>query len=489
MPTPRICATVTAATMGELRARRDAARDADLVELRLDGVRDVSVAGALAGRSGPVIVTCRAAWEGGRFDGAEETRLRLLDEAWMLGAEYVDIEAAADTRGLLARSGGQRVILSMHDFDGVPGDLASRADAMRAIGAAVVKVAVRARRLADQLPLLALGKGGGVPMALVAMGEAGLATRLLPERFGSCWTYAGDAAPGQMPVARMVEEIGVRRVNPHTRLYGLVGRPVSHSLSPAMHNAAFRDAHIDAVYLPLEAEDMDDFFALADAIGVTGASVTAPFKGAAFEAAGQADPVSRRVRALNTLRRAGDRWEGCNTDVSGCLAPLARRGWLRPGVRVAVLGAGGAARGVAIALASVGATVTLHARRYEQAVAAAEACGIAAGGWPPHGRDWDLLVNATPVGTWPRVDESPLPAAALGRGRVYDLVYNPADTRLMREARAAGCETIGGLEMLIAQAMEQFEWWTGERPSDRAMRAAAEARLDTMHTEDGDTHR
>ncbi|MFP5378462.1 MAG: shikimate dehydrogenase family protein, partial [Vicinamibacteria bacterium] len=158
------------------------------------------------------------------------------------------------------------------------------------------------------------------------------------------------------------------------------------------------------------------------------------------------------------------------------------------GTRVSVLGAGGAARAVVAGLHAEGAAVVVHARQAAQADTVA-ALGARSGPWPPLPGTWDLLVNTTPVGTWPRVEESPLPAAALGGGRVYDLVYNPAETRLMREARAAGCEAIGGLEMLIAQAMEQFEWWTGERPSEKAMRAAAEARLEAMHAEDGVTDR
>jgi 3-dehydroquinate dehydratase / shikimate dehydrogenase len=484
MSTPRLCATVTAATTGELRARRDAVQGADLVELRLDGVRDASAAGALAGRRGPVIVTCRPAWEGGRFDGSEEERLALLADAWTLGAEYVDIEWKAEARPLLELSGGQRLVLSMHDYDGVPSDLEARVLAMRSTGAEVLKVAVHARRLTDQLRLLPLARHGGVPIALVAMGEAGLASRLLPGRFGSCWTYAGQAAPGQMSLARMLDEFSVRAVGPRTALYGVVGRPVGHSLSPAMHNAAFRAAHIDAVYLPLASETLEDFFTFAEALGVTGASVTAPFKRDAFDAVDEADPLSRRIESVNTLRRAGRGWIGSNTDIHGFLAPLASRLPLA-GARAAILGAGGAARSVAVGLSSAGALVRVHARRPGQADAVAALCGGDTGAWPPAPGDWDLLVNTTPVGTYPGVDESPLPAALVLGGFVYDLVYNPASTRLLRDAARSGCEVLGGLEMLIAQAQQQFEWWTGVRPSGTVMRAAAEARLHEMETEDG----
>lgn len=482
MGIPRICVTVTGTTTAELRARRDAVEDADLVEVRLDGVRDPSPAGVLAGRRRPVIVTCRPRWEGGRFDGAEETRLGLLAEAWARGAEYVDVEWRAEAAALFAQSGGHRIILSMHDFDGVPADLAARVRAMGATGAEVLKVAVTAHTLCDQLALLPLARGAGVPVVVLAMGESGLASRLLPGRFGSCWTYAGDAAPGQLSLVRMVDEFGVRRAGPHTRLYGVLGRPVLHSVSPAMHNAAFRAARLDAMYLPLAAADLDDFFAFADALGIEGASVTAPFKQAAFDRADESDPVSRRVRAVNTLQRTSGRWIGCNTDVSGFLASLPRDFPLT-GRRVSVLGAGGAARSVVSALASVDAAVTIHARRPEPARDLAAACGAAVGAWPPERGSWDMLVHATPVGTFPHTDETPVPAHLLSGLLVYDLVYNPSETRLLREARAAGCRVMGGLDMLVAQAHEQFVWWTGERPAEGVMRAAAEARLREMEQE------
>jgi shikimate dehydrogenase len=245
-----------------------------------------------------------------------------------------------------------------------------------------------------------------------------------------------------------------------------------------MHNAAFRAARLDAVYLPLAAADIDDFMAFADAVGLAGASVTAPFKLDAFERADECDPVSRRIQSVNTLRREGARWLGCNTDVTGFLTPLQSAMQL-PGMRATILGAGGAARSVSVALASAGVKVTVAARRVEQAREVAALTGAAAVRWPPDPASWDLLVNATPVGTAPRADQSPLPGDYLfhGGGVVYDLVYNPPRTELIAAAERAGCRTIGGLDMLVAQAREQFKWWTGSRPHDGVMREAALKRL------------
>jgi len=199
------------------------------------------------------------------------------------------------------------VVVSLHAFDGVPGDLEARVAAMAATLAAVVKVAVQATRLRDLLPLVAMGDrlARRRPMVLIAMGTPGLASRIAAARFGSVWTYAGEAvAPGQLPVNRLLDEFRVDRITPTTPLYGVLGRPVGHSVSPAMHNAAFAAVGLDAAYVPLEAVDFDDFDAVASALGIQGASVTAPFKEDAWRACRRTDPEARRLGAVNTLRTA-----------------------------------------------------------------------------------------------------------------------------------------------------------------------------------------
>jgi len=481
MKTAKLCATVTADTMAELRTRRDRVGDADLVELRLDSVRDPSAAAALAGRRKPVIITCRPKSEGGMFEGSEAERRRILTEALTLGAEFVDLEWRGSCADLMTQTGGRRIVLSHHDFQATPVDIQDTAHAMLASGAEVVKLAVTAHRLGDCLTLRAVGQQTRVPMVLIAMGDAGVATRVLASWFGSCWSYAGDnIAPGQIDLERLQHEFRFRRIGSRTAIYGVAGKPVTHSISPSMHNAAFHAANLDAVYLPLAAADFDDLMTFADALNLAGVSVTAPFKVQAFERADECDSVSRRIQSVNTLRRVGTKWLGCNTDVTGFLSPLESVMKLA-GQRATVLGAGGAARSVAVALASAGVRVTLCARRSEQARSIAALTGAAIGEWPPAAGTWDLLVNATPVGTAPAEHESPLPPGhALDGQLVYDLVYNPSQTRLLQDAAHAGCRTIGGLDMLVAQAQAQFEWWTEQRPADRVMRDAAVARLGVM---------
>jgi shikimate dehydrogenase len=278
-----------------------------------------------------------------------------------------------------------------------------------------------------------------------------------------------------------------------------------------MHNAAFAAEGIDAVYVPCEAADFADFLALAEILPIEGASVTAPFKLDAYERSEAMDDDVKQVGAANTLRRAanaganGSAWESRNTDVAGFMAPLHSRLTLR-GARAAILGTGGAARAVALGLGAAGAIVTVHARNTTNG---AEVAALASGtvhAWGGPGdslgldrgeaagagdaASWDLLVNTTPIGTFPAVTETPVEALArVGAGQLagrvaYDLVYNPRPTRLLRDAAAAGCATLDGLDMLVEQAARQFEWWTGRRPSTEIMLAAAERRLAEMAAEE-----
>jgi len=477
--TPQLCATVTAATTAELRRKRDAVAGADLIELRLDTVADPDVAAALAGRTRPVIVTCRPSWEGGGFTGSEEERKRILTAALAQGAEYIDLEWRAHFDDLIAQTGGRRIVLSTHDYHGMPIDLTARLHAMRSTGAEAIKIAATTTSLSDCLPLLELAKSASSTrdLILIGMGPYGLATRILAGRFGSRWTYGGDIGDiGQVTTDALLNEYRFRSITDSTQIYGVVGGAVGHSVSPAIHNAAFRAARLDAVYLPMPAVTAADFQAFGRAVGISGASVTIPFKVALFDAVDEVYSVARRIGAINTIRAADGRWVGGNTDANGFLAPLQERMSLT-GMRVAVAGAGGAARAVVVALGSTGCSISVHARNRAQAEETAVLASAGIGEWPPPPGAWDVLVNCTPIGMYPRSQETPVPAAHLTGRCVYDLVYNPPATRLLREAASVGCQTIGGLEMLVAQAREQFQWWTGVTPAASVMREAAEKRL------------
>lgn len=429
----------------------------------------------VADRKKPVIVTCRPVRQGGMFAGAEEDRLRVLRRAHELGAEFIDIEWDATIDDLLRARAGRGIVVSRHEFGRTLPDPARALDDLRARGAEVAKLAVKTERPSDLLPLLDAARHDDSSI-VIGMGGAGLPTRILAGRFGSRWTYAGDAvAPGQISARRLLHEFRFRRIRPDAAVYAIVGHPVAESLSPAMHNAGFAALGLNAAYVPLEVRDLGGFRALASAIGLRGASVTIPFKRDVLPLIDEFTPDAANASAVNTIAVRDGHWVGMNTDAEGFLEPLRRRCPDLRGVRAVILGAGGAARGVAVALHRRGARVAVAARRADAAATIAAAIGCDAAEWPPRAGSWDFLVNATPVGSR-AVPGMPFEGPFDGR-LVYDLVYDPVPTELMRAAEAQGCAVLGGLEMLIAQAERQFEIWTGQRPPAGLFAQAAESAL------------
>ena len=469
----QICATVVGKNVEAIRRARAAVEaDADLVELRVDSMDRPDPAGALEGRRKPAIVTCRPVREGGMFDGAEEERLRILRDAHAHGAEFIDVEWDADVRPLLDARRGRGVVVSRHVFGGTPPDAPAMLEQLRGAGGEVAKLAVMTERVSDLRSLIAGARSDGSSI-LIGMGRTGVTTRVLAGHFGSRWTYAGAGiAPGQMPIEQLLREYQFRRVQPDAAVYAVIGRPVVHSLSPAMHNAAFAALGLNGVYVPLETLDLVELRAFGSDIGLRGASVTIPFKQEVMPLLDEIAPAAAAAGAVNTIAIREGRWIGMNTDGDGFIEPLRRRlpGGLQ-GMRAVVLGAGGAARGVGLALRREGARVTICARSGDAARAVAHAIGAHAGGWPAPAGSWDVLVNATPVGSG-GVPGTPYDAPIDGRV-VYDLIYDPDPTPLMRAAAEAGVEAIGGIEMLVAQGERQFEIWTGQRPPAGLFREAA----------------
>jgi shikimate dehydrogenase len=246
-----------------------------------------------------------------------------------------------------------------------------------------------------------------------------------------------------------------------------------------MHNAAFAHLGLNAVYLPFESGSIDEVLEVASAFDVRGLSVTAPLKTGAFARAAAVDDVGRVTGSINTLSRTdavasagAPGWQGRNFDVPGFLTPLVAREVPVRGRRAVVLGAGGAARTAAYALKAEGGLVEIAARRPDASAALAKELGVRATSFPPE-PGWDLLVNTTPVGTWPETEAAPIPRDAVRGRAVYDLVYNPEDTCLLRWAREDGIDTVGGMEMLVAQAAHQFSWWTGQPAPMDVMAEAA----------------
>jgi 3-dehydroquinate dehydratase/shikimate dehydrogenase len=334
-------------------------------------------------------------------------------------------------------------------------------------------LAFAARRVGRRAPRL----------AALAMGPLGVASRILGGRYRAPFTFASpengcEAAPGQLPVAALAGLYRVRSISPLTRVYGLLGSDVLRSLSPAIQNRAFAERAVDAVYVPLPAESMTAFVSALPGLDLSGFSVTRPYKGEILPHLDSVTPNAAEAKSVNTVVVHDGRLAGLSTDGDGVLVPLRKR--LDPSRRaVAVVGAGGAARAAAFALVRAGAHVTVLARRVEQAREVAAATGCAAAGLDAlPGLRWDVLVNATPVGSGALPDRTPVPARALRPGAVvFDMVYEPRETVLLAAARAKGCVVIDGVEMLVAQAVGQFEAWTGQPAPVAAMTEAALAAI------------
>jgi 3-dehydroquinate dehydratase/shikimate dehydrogenase len=483
--------------MAEARAAMQRAADvADLIELRLDYLRDFEfdrpdeLSALLDDKPLPVIVTCRAVDEGGQQKIAEATRLRLLAEALRRGADYCDIEAAHYNEAAAALLDASRLIVSYHNFSETPVDLATVYECLIRLPAAIHKITVRANDIADSLEVFRLLDRAAAeqrPLIAIAMQEAGMITRILGPSRGSFLTFGSltrghESAPGQCTCDELRHLYGVHRLSRDTQVVGIIGKPVSHSASPLMHNRAFREMSLDYVYLPIEVNDVGEFFRRFIHPStremnwrLRGFSVTIPHKTAVIPFLDELDETARRIGAVNTVVVEGERLIGYNTDAHGAIAPLAAITDLQ-GARCAVIGAGGAARAVVFGLLERGAQVSLLARNPAKAAALADEFGIAVDHLKAiAGSAADIIINTTPLGMANHSEgESIIPRAAWRNRKIaYDLIYNPFETRFLADARQQGCLSLSGIEMLVAQAVRQFELWTGRTPPVELLRAAA----------------
>ena len=463
------------------------APEADLIEMRIDETRDVDLELLLEKRPRPVIVTNRPARERGKFQGTEDERIALLQRAVDLGAEHIDVEL--DVADRIQRRGATRIIVSYHNFDEAPSNLESIYDGIVGAGADIAKIAVMANDIRDNLRIFDILRGAPIPTIGICMGELGRISRILAPKFGAYLMFASvgvgrESGPGQLTASELRGLYRFDRIGPDTAVCGLIAKPIGHSLSPHIHNAAFDAADIDAVYVPFLVQGAPaDFVRDFRALGALGYSVTIPHKQAVIAAMDEVEPLVERIGAMNTVVARGGKFYGYNTDYSGALGALEKTlGGSDPlrGKRVAILGAGGAGRALAFGATDRDARVTVCNRTHARGVGLAKEVGCSA---HPLAEFADLspkpeiIINTTRVGMWPEVNETPVPAETLDAGVfVYDCVYNPVETKLLREAKARGCPTLGGVDWFVAQGAAQFERWFGvDAPRDVMRRAMVEA--------------
>jgi 3-dehydroquinate dehydratase/shikimate dehydrogenase len=482
----RICAVVAASTAAEMSKHvLSALNQTKTVELRLDWLRSGAERVRFLAwlkrnkfRDATFLATCRRREGGGKLAGGVDQELHWLIQAHEAGCQWCDVEVET-LRKLPCQSIREypvppRVMLSLHNFDRTP-DLPRTVNPPAHGCVDAVKIAAEARTIHDSIRLLRLARNSKNFIA-APMGEIGLPARILALREGSALAYAPVAAataPGQVSLDDMKHLYRAHALTRRTRVYGVIGDRVGHSLSPLMHNTGFVARHVDAVYLPFLVHDLRDFLKAVPEFGIRGFSVTIPHKQSVLKHLKECDPLAAEIGAVNTVvvRRDGSLF-GCNTDYVGILRALEKK-LLLAGSRILIFGAGGAARAAAFALAKAGALVGICARREKAARELAKAAG---GEVVPRralrSESFDAILNATPVGMHPHSRISPLSSRELNCRVVMDFINRPQKTQLLKLAARKGIATISGVEMFVPQGVAQWELWTGQPAPESIMRKA-----------------
>lgn len=492
----KLCIAIQAGSPAELIERAEAAlKDSRFLEFRLDSLPKPATALSklkdfLADhRDATVIATCRRKANGGGFDGPLLTQLEILAKAAQNGCQLIDLELesaedAKPAQRAKLRSAGAALIISFHDFARTR-SLDQAADRIEAMEPDYVKVVSTARSLADNLAVLRLIENRSISSHVVgiAMGEEGLISRILGPRAGGAFTFAAfsDAtgtAPGQLSARTLHDLYRVDQLDQATRVFGVAGNPISSSLSPLLHNTAFRRENLNAILLPLKVRSLTDLLTVVEELPLAGVAVTMPLKTEVLPHLANMDPLTARIGACNTLRTGADgKLYGFNTDVAGIVRPLERRGRLK-GARVVVLGAGGAARAAVFALVEQGAEVFIVNRTHEKAVALARQAKAKSLKHELLAKQhFDVLINSTPCGMKGNKQTLPIAENELNAGLVFDLVYNPMETPLLSLARSRGIPVISGVEMFVQQGARQFEIWTGKPAPESEMMRVVEHEL------------
>src|SRR6266478_1499293 len=482
----RICAVVAASTADEMsKMVRSALKQTRTVELRLDWLSSDAERARFLGwlatgqpRNATFLATCRRREGGGKFAGAVDRELYWLIQAREAGCQWCDLEVET-LRKLPGQSVREypvppRVLLSLHDFERTP-DLPRRMNPPAHGGVDAVKIAAEARTIQDSVRMLRLARNSKNFVA-VPMGEAGLPARILALREGSALAYAPVAeatAPGQFSLNEMKHLYRAHALTRRTRVYGVIGDPIGHSLSPLLHNTGFVARRMDAVYLPFLVRQLGDFLAAVPELDVRGFSVTIPHKQTILKHLKECEPLAADIGAVNTVVvRSDGSLCGCNTDYVGVLRALEKKLHIK-GSRALIFGAGGSARAAAFALSRAGAVVGICARREK---AAKQLAGAVGGEVVPRRalrtEYFDAILNSTPVGMHPHDGISPLAPGELNCRIVMDLIYRPQKTRLLSIASKKGIAIVSGAEMFLAQGIAQWEIWMEKRAPEALMRRA-----------------
>jgi 3-dehydroquinate dehydratase / shikimate dehydrogenase len=488
----RLCVAifVTDKAAARQQIKKAIAAGADCVELRIDSIDSQIILRQILTPKPriPFIVTCRSFMEGGQSTLNPAQRMELMDMALKLGAESVDFELqSADGLNL-----PKNLILSSHDFQNKPKDIQDRVQKLNQTPCDVAKIVWSAHSIVDNLSAFQILQNKAKPTVALCMNEAGLISRVLAKKFDAYLTFCTlpddpGTAPGQISIGQMKKLYRWDAIKSDTKVYGVVGYPISHSKSPLLHNAAFEDKGINAVYLPMLVtpsyesfkEFLDGFLAFKP-LQLSGLSVTIPHKANALRYLEEhhfpVDPLAKSIGAVNTLQvLENGTVKGGNTDYPAILGALEEAMNISldklKNKTVAIIGAGGVARSAVAGLHHLGAKVTIYNRTLDRAVKLANDFhdAVAMPLEQIASSRCDIYINCTCVGMHPHVDQSPIGDSPLkgwnSNTVVFDIIYNPAMTKLIQQAQSVGAKTILGAEMFLRQAALQFSQWTGHWPS------------------------
>jgi 3-dehydroquinate dehydratase / shikimate dehydrogenase len=493
---PKLCVAVIGDDPAELVEKAEGlVRDNPFLEFRLDYLKNPASAVPKIKKffethmDATVIATCRRVQNGGRFKGSLTAQLDVLLKAAAAGCQIVDIEletAQGLKPGDLDKLRGKAsLLLSYHDFKHTR-KIDETFAKMKTFAADFYKLVTTATSLHDNVLMMRFLQENHDRYSLIGlcMGEQGIISRVLGLRAGSVFTFASagrgeETGPGQITAQELRTIYRIDSVDPATRVYGVAGDPIEHSLSPLMMNAAFRRESVNAVYLALHAKKIDDLIACMRDIPLSGISVTMPYKEEILGELDKTDPLSAQIGACNTVIRGQDgRLFGFNTDVSGVVGPLEQQVGLS-GSRVLVLGAGGAAKAAVFGAKARGADVfILNRTPAEGQKLAKKAHAKSIKRTDLAKLQFDVIINATPVGMGGN-GQTPLTDKELNAKYIFDLVYNPLETKLLATAKAKGLHAISGLEMFVQQGAQQFEIWTGKPAPTAEMRMVVMHELET----------
>jgi 3-dehydroquinate dehydratase/shikimate dehydrogenase len=486
-----VASIMSSSTEQMIQSMRESVDEADIIELRVDGIAPAVSSHELellAGASTKLLIlTCRSKKEGGLFSGSEEERFEILDAAMGLSFDYVDVELSSLEAGFQATRSDSKLIASYHEFERFPEELNSLVARGIEVGADIIKLAVRVESLADAFVLAKAGEAArkkGIGFVPIAMGPSGVSARILASRLGADFTYAsvsgGPATgPGQIELKELLTKYRFPTLGRDSEIFGILGCPVTASPSPAMHNAWMVRKGFDGIYVPFEEADVPRFIDGAKKLGVRGLSVTRPHKETILPFLQEIEPEAREIGAVNTVAVRAGKWMGFNTDVQGVVDPIAKRTPIH-GKRAVVIGTGGGARAAVYGLTRQGAKVTVLGRDWDKAIRLAEELNADGGRLDDFDRlEWDILVNATPVGGGEWAGQVPVTLHEVKpKSVVLDMVYEPEWTPFLVAAQSQGARVISGLEMLIVQAAFQSEIWTGEKPAYDVLEKAAREEIE-----------